>query len=49
MSKKLGSCFVVLGILCLLASAGFVFYNRMEAQSGAEFSRTLLQDVQEMW
>ena len=47
MSKKLGSCFVVLGILCLLASAGFVFYNRMEAQSGAEFSRTLLQDVQE--
>lgn len=47
MSKKLGIFFILLGILCLLASAGFVFYNRLESQSGAESSRTLLQDVQE--
>ena len=47
MSKKLGIFSILLGMACLLASAGFVFYNRMEAQSGAEFSRTLLQDVQE--
>ena len=47
MSKKVGIFSILLGMACLLASAGFVFYNRMEAQSGAEFSRTLLQDVQE--
>ena len=47
MSKKLGIFSILLGMACLLASAGFVFYNKMESQSGAEFSRTLLQDVQE--
>ena len=36
-----------LGVLCLLASVGFVIYNNLESRSGGEFSRVLLQDVQE--
>ena len=48
MRKVLGICCVILGLACLLASAGFVVYNRMEASSGAESSQSLLQDVQEM-
>ena len=47
MRKGIGICCILLGLACLLASAGFVIYNKLEAESGAESSRTLLQDVQE--
>ena len=47
MGKRIGICCILLGIVCLLASVGFVIYNRYEANSGAQESRTLLQDVQE--
>ena len=47
MRKVIGICCVILGLLCLAASAGFVAYNQMEANTGAEASQTLLQDVQE--
>ena len=38
---------ILLGIVCLLVSAGFVIYNRYESQSGAQYSQTLLQTVQD--
>ena len=47
MGKRIGICCILLGIVCLLASAGFVIYNRQEAQSGAQDSQTLLQELQE--
>ena len=47
MRKGIGIGFILLGIVCLLASAGFVVYNRLEAQNGAASSQTLLQDMQE--
>ena len=46
MRKGIGIFCVLLGIICVVASAGFVVYNRIEAQEGAQFSQTLLQDVQ---
>lgn len=47
MRKGIGILCILLGITCLLASAGFVVYNRYESQSSAQYSRTLLQNVQE--
>lgn len=46
MRKEIGIFCILLGIACLLVSAGFVIYNRLETQSGAQYSRILLQDVQ---
>lgn len=46
MRKGIGIFCIILGLTCLLASAGFVVYNKLESQSGAAFSQTLLQDVQ---
>ena len=36
---------MLLGVLCLLASVGFVVHNRHEAKNGAQFSQNLLQSV----
>jgi sortase A len=47
MRKRIGIFCILLGIACLLASAGFVIYNSYESQSGAQYSRTLLQVVQD--
>jgi sortase A len=47
MRKGIGIFCILLGLVCILASVGFVIYNRLEAQSGAELSQTLLQDVQD--
>ena len=38
---------ILLGLVCILASAGFLVYNKMESRSGEAFSQTLLQEVQE--
>ena len=46
MRKGIGICCILLGIVCVLASAGFVVYNKIEAQNGAQFSQSLLQNVQ---
>jgi hypothetical protein len=34
MGKKVGIFCILLGIACLLSSAGLIIYNRYEAQSG---------------
>ena len=47
MGKVIGICCILLGVLCILASSGFVVYNKLEAQNAEQFSQTLLQDVQE--
>lgn len=47
MRKTVGIVCIVAGILCLLMSAGLVVYNRMEAASAADASRTMLQNAWE--
>ena len=47
MRKVTGTLCIILGILCLLASVGFVFYNRMEEVSAETSSQTMLHTVQE--
>ena len=46
MRKGIGIFCILLGILCLMASAGFALYNQTEAKDGEVFSQSLLQDVQ---
>ena len=46
MGKGVGIFCILLGILCLMASACFVLYNQNEANDGAVYSEALLQDVQ---
>lgn len=46
MGKGIGIFCILLGILCLMASACFVLYNQNEANDGAVYSEALLQDVQ---
>lgn len=48
MRKKIGISFILLGIVCLLASAGFVIYNRVEAESAETTSQVMLENVQEV-
>ena len=47
MRKGIGIFCILLGVACLLASAGFVIYNRQESRRGAQDSQALLQAVQE--
>ena len=46
MRKKVGVGCIVLGLLCLLISLGFVVYNKQEAQKGEEAAQELLQRVE---
>ena len=46
MAKKIGIGCIVLGVLCLLISVGFVLFNSYEAQESEKASQTLLQEVQ---
>ena len=46
MRKIIGVSSIVLGLLCLLAAAGFAAYNHWEERSGEQTARTMLQDVQ---
>lgn len=45
MRKQLGICCVILGILCLMASAGIVLYNHWEAKSAEDASAAMLHDL----
>ena len=47
MGKKVGIFCILLGIACLLSSAGLIIYNRYEIQSGESSSQELLQVVQD--
>ena len=47
MRKGFGICCIILGICCLLASVGFIVYNRWEDDHAQNTSKTMLQDVRE--
>lgn len=46
MRKVAGVGCIALGLICLLISIGFIFYNRYEAERGEKASQVLLQTVQ---
>lgn len=46
MRKVFGISCIGLGLICLMISAGFVFYNEHEAKQGEQASQSLLQNVQ---
>jgi sortase A len=47
MRKGFGVCCIILGICCLVASVGFIVYNRWEAENAQNVSKDLLQNVRE--
>ena len=46
MRKWIGIICVLLGVVCLLSSVGFVAYNRWENKHAEEIAQGLLNDVQ---
>jgi sortase A len=46
MRKLIGVICVLLGVLCILGSVGFVVYNRWEANNAEKMAQSLLEDVQ---
>lgn len=48
MRKTIGVSFIALGIVCLLAAIGLVFYNQIEADSAREASQAMLYDVKQI-
>ena len=46
MRKRIGIGCIALGLICLMIAIGFVFYNRCEANSGAQTSQSLLEHAQ---
>ena len=46
MRKVIGTGCIVLGLVCLLISLGFLVYNNYESRQGEKTSQALLQDVQ---
>ena len=47
MRKGFGVCCIALGICCLLASVGFLVYNKWEAENARNVSREILRDLRE--
>ena len=45
MRKRIGVICVLLGVVCLLCSVGFVVYNHWEAENAAKTSASLLKDA----
>lgn len=45
--RKVGIICIILGFLCLVASGGWLFYNRQDAKHAEAAAQTILQDVQE--
>ena len=46
MRKWIGVICVLLGVVCLLCSVGFVTYNRWESENAEKVTESLLEDVQ---
>ena len=46
MRKRFGTICIIIGIVCLLGSVGFVVYNRWESESAANAAEALLEDAQ---
>ena len=47
MRKGFGICCIALGLCCLLASVGFLVYNKWEAANARSASGNILQDLRE--
>ena len=47
MAKKLGVCFITIGVLCLLSAVGLLVYNRIEEQNSKQYTASLLKEVNE--
>ena len=47
MSKRIGVCCILLGMIFLLASVGLIVYNRFETRNGETYSQEILQDIRE--
>ena len=48
MNKRIGILCIILGFCCLLASAGLVVYNRMEAKNAETAAAAMLSEVQQI-
>ena len=46
MRKWIGVIFVLLGVVCILSSIGFIVYNRWKDESAEQITKSLLEDVQ---
>ena len=46
MRKVIGVGCIVLGLVCLMISVGFIVYNQYEADRGEKASQELLQNMQ---
>ena len=46
MRKWIGIICVLLGVVCLLSSVGFVAYNRWENENAEDIAQDLLEDIQ---
>ena len=46
MRKWIGAACILLGVICLICSVGFVVYNSWESESAAKATESLLKDVQ---
>ena len=46
MRKWIGILCIFLGVICILASVGFIVYNRWEDKSAQAIANSLLEDVQ---
>jgi sortase A len=46
MRKWIGIICVLLGVLCILSSVGFIVYNRWESENAAKITESLLQNLQ---
>lgn len=48
MRKRIGIICVLSGVICLLCSVGFLFYNYLDEKNTAQNTETLLEDVKSM-
>lgn len=46
MHRKIGISCIMIGVICLFASAGWSFYNQMEEEKAKQLSESLLQIAQ---
>lgn len=45
MCKKIGTIFILLGVICILGAIGFHLYNGWEAKKASQSTQSLLEDI----